>query len=201
MDENISAPPSIKLNINEESNIDYYPSPDEIENKAKDEQYTISNNNIDYNDKENNNYDNNVEYEEKGIEEEQEQIQRPLNGNNIIVIGTIRLVFQSIAVALVYGIAIWAIILEIIHGFTYGIVDIAILIAFATFMLIWTIKKRSISGVGCGVLTVVVAFFSCGIFMYSYTGSNNSIHFDFVIFLIVRTIIFIGLIIPLNCNK
>ena len=201
MDENISAPPSIKLNINEESNIDYYPPPDEIENKTKDEQYTISNNNIDYNDKENNNYDNNVEYEEKGIEEEQEQIQRPLNGNNIIVIGTIRLVFQSIAVALVYGIAIWAIILEIIHGFTYGIVDIAILIAFATFMLIWIIKKRSISGVGCGVLTVVVAFFSCGIFMYSYTGSNNSIHFDFVIFLIVRTIIFIGLIIPLNCNK
>ena len=89
MDENISAPPSIKLNINEESNLDYYPPPDEIESKSKtkDEQYSISNNNIDYNDKENYNYDNNVEYEEKGIEEERTAYSRvmALAGNFICI--------------------------------------------------------------------------------------------------------------------
>ena len=143
MDENISAPPSIKLNINEESNIDYYPPPDEIENKTKDEQYTLGNNNEEYNNKENNekekyeyneevnnekdnnNYNNKEEYEEKGIEEEKEQIQRPLNSNNNNEIDIIRLVFQSIYIVVVYGLAIWELVLQIVYVFTYDIIDAA----------------------------------------------------------------------------
>ena len=199
MDENISAPPSIKLNINEESNIDYYPSPDEIENKTKDEQYTISNNNIDYNDKENNNYDNNVEYEEKGIEEEQEQIQRPLNGNNIIVIGTIRLVFQYIAVVTIFGLAIWGLVIQLVQELSYGIIDFPILIAFAVFILVLTIKKRSISGKKFFALTIVVTV--GGAIAVGFSLLKIRFPLMMIIYFFVRIVILLFFIGPLNCEK
>ena len=199
MDENISAPPSIKLNINEESNIDYYPPPDEIENKTKDEQYTISNNNIDYNDKENNNYDNNIEYEEKGIEEEQEQIQRPLNGNNIIVIGTIRLVFQYIAVVTIFGLAIWGLVIQLVQELSYGIIDFPILIAFAVFILVLTIKKRSISGKKFLALTIAVTIGGAAAVGFSFYKIKFSLML--LIYFFVRIVILLFFIGPLNCEK
>ena len=199
MDENISAPPSIKLNINEESNIDYYPPPDEIENKTKDEQYTISNNNIDYNDKENNNYDNNVEYEEKGIEEEQEQIQRPLNGNNIIVIGTIRLVFQYIAVVTIFGLAIWGLVIQLVQELSYGIIDFPILIAFAVFILVLTIKKRSISGKKFLALTIVVTV--GGAIAVGFSLLKIRFPLMMIIYFFARIVILLFFIGSLNCEK
>ena len=199
MDENISAPPSIKLNINEESNLDYYPPPDEIENKTKDEQYTISNNNIDYNDKENNNYDNNVEYEEKGIEEEQEQIQRPLNGNNIIVIGTIRLVFQYIAVVTIFGLAIWGLVIQLVQELSYGIIDFPILIAFAVFILVLTIKKRSISGKKILALTIVVTV--GGAIAVGFSLLKIRFPLMMIIYFFARIVILLFFIGSLNCEK
>ena len=199
MDENISAPSSIKLNINEESNLDYYPPPDEIENKTKDEQYTISNNNIDYNDKENSNYDNNVEYEEKGIEEEQEQIQRPLNGNNIIVIGTIRLVFQYIAVVTIFGLAIWGLVIQLVQELSYGIIDFPILIAFAVFILVLTIKKRSISGKKFFALTIVVTV--GGAIAVGFSLLKIRFPLMMIIYFFARIVILLFFIGSLNCEK
>ena len=199
MDENISAPPSIKLNINEESNLDYYPPPDEIESKTKDEQYSISNNNIDYNDKENYNYDNNVEYEEKGIEEEQEQIQRPLNGNNIIVIGTIRLVFQYIAVVTIFGLAIWGLVIQLVQELSYGIIDFPILIAFAVFILVLTIKKRSISGKKFFALTIVVTV--GGAIAVGFSLLKIRFPLMMIIYFFARIVILLFFIGSLNCEK
>ena len=199
MDENISAPPSIKLNINEESNLDYYPPPDEIENKTKDEQYTISNNNIDYNDKENYNYDNNVEYEEKGIEEEQEQIQRPLNENDIIVIGTIRLVFQYIAVVTIFGLAIWGLVIQLVQELSYGIIDFPILIAFAVFILVLTIKKRSISGKKFFALTIVVTV--GGAIAVGFSLLKIRFPLMMIIYFFARIVILLFFIGSLNCEK
>ena len=199
MDENISAPPSIKLNINEESNLDYYPPPDEIESKTKDEQYSISNNNIDYNDKENSNYDNNVEYEEKGIEEEQEQIQRPLNGNNIIVIGTIRLVFQYIDVVTIFGLVIWGLVIQLVQELSYGIIDFPILISFAVFILVLTIKKRSISGKKFFALTIVVTV--GGAIAVGFSLLKIRFPLMMIIYFFARIVILLFFIGSLNCEK
>ena len=211
MDEDISAPPSIKLNINEESNIDYYPPLEGIESKTKDEKYTLDNNNEEYKEKynkeyynkeykekENNNYYNKEEYVEKGIEEEKAQIQRPLNKEYNYEIGTARFVFQLIGVALVYGLAIGELIINIIDVMGYGIIDVVILIAFATFILIWTIKRKSILGYKFSALTFSVTIIGAGTIILSHYLIKPSLMN--AIYLFARIFILIFYFCPLNCR-
>ena len=95
--------------------------------------------------------------------------------------------------------AIWELILQIIDGVSYGLIDVGILIAFATFMLIITIKKRSTGGCKIGTITIGVIFLGAVPIMINlFTVKKTTL---FLIFFIVRTVVLMFLITPLNCNE
>ena len=191
MDENFSAPPAIELNLNENINSPS-PEPDsEEEHKNKEEQnnVTVGNNNEEKKD----------EQEEEEEEEEKDEIKRPWLKDFFYEIGTTRKVLQSIAVSLIYGFAIWGLILQIIDGVSYGLIDVGILIIFGTIMLIITIKKRSTGGCKMGILTIAVIFVG---------GAPTMVNFFFVEstrkllpFFLTKSLALMLLITPLNFNE
>lgn len=109
MDEGFSAPSAIDVNLEEEDkNIDFIPPKifSEEEHKIKEEQneVTLGNNN-----EENKEEKINEEHEEEGVEEEK---QRPLESSSNNKIGCQRIFVQSIEFILIYGFAIWGLILQ-----------------------------------------------------------------------------------------
>ena len=197
-EEDFSAPPAIELQLKEDdNNIDSLPPgivPEE-EQKMNDEQnnVTIGNNN------EEKKEETKHEEQEEEEEEEEEEIQRPLFRNFVYEIGTARKVLQSIATSLIYGFAIWGLTLQIIYGINYGFIDVGILLAFATFMLIFTIKKRTTGGCKFGAMTMAVIFLGAvpNIVNFFFTRNFSM----FLIYFLVKTIVLMLFIAPLNCNQ
>ena len=182
MDEDFSAPPAINVNLNENLN-----SPSsELDPKEKDEQNNVS---LGINSEEN--------IEEQ--EEEEEEREKPWLNDFYYEIGKTRKVLQSIAVSLIYGFALWGLILQIMDGVSYGLIDVGILIAFGTFMLIITIKKRSTGGCKIGTLTIAVIFLGDvpTIVNFFYVKNTKKL----LIFTIVKSVVLMFLLTPLNCNK
>ena len=182
MDEDFSAPPAINVNLNENLN-----SPSsELDPKEKDEQNNVS---LGINSEEN--------IEEQ--EEEEEEREKPWLNDFYYEIGKTRKILQSIAVSLIYGFALWGLILQIMDGVSYGLIDVGILIAFGTFMLIITIKKRSTGGCKIGTLTIAVIFLGDvpTIVNFFYVKNTKKL----LIFTIVKSVVLMFLLTPLNCNK
>ena len=137
--------------------------------------------------------------DEEEEEEEKDEIKRPWLKDFFYEIGTTRKVLQSIAVSLIYGFAIWGLILQIIDGVSYGLIDVGILIIFGTIMLIITIKKRSTGGCKMGILTIAVIFVG---------GAPTMVNFFFVEstrkllpFFLTKSLALMFLITPLNFNE
>ena len=191
MDEDFSAPPAIELNFKEEDKNINSLTPEtasEEEQKMKDElnYVTIGNNN-----------EENKE-ETKHEEQEVEKKQRPLVGDINNEIGTKRKVLQCIAISFLYGFALWELILQIIYGFSYEFIDVVILTAFATFMLIFTIKKRSTGGCKFGLITFAVTFL--GLIPIGLNMAHTEFNNMFIIFLCVRTGVMFIFICSLNLD-
>ena len=198
MDEDCSAPPAIELQFKEDANnIDSLPPgivPEEEQKmKEKQNEVTIGNNN------EENKEEKKHEEQEEEEEEEEEERQRPLFRNFVFEIGTARKVLQSIATSLIYGFAIWGLTLQIIYGINYVFIDVGILLALATFMLIFTIKKRSTGGCKSGTITVAVIFLGAvpNIVNLAFTRNTSM----FLVYFLVKTIVLMSFIAPLNCNQ
>ena len=192
MDEGFSAPPAIELNFKEEDKNINSLTPEfasEEEQKMKDE--------LNYVTIENNNKEN--EEETKHEEQEVEEKQRPLVGDINNEIGTKRKVLQCIAIFFLYAFALWELILQILYGFSYEFIDVVILTAFATFMLIFTIKKRSTGGCKFGLITFAVTFL--GLIPIGLNMAHTEFNNMFIIFLCVRTGVMFIFICSLNLDN
>ena len=192
MDVDFSGPPAIELNLNEENKNINSLTPElasEEEQKMNDEQnnVTIGNNNEE------------KKEETKHEEQEAQEKKRPLVGDINYEIGTKRKVLQCIAIAFLYAFALWELILQIIYGFSYGLIDIGILLAFATFMLIFTIKKRSTGGCKFGLITFAVTFL--GLIPIGLNMAHTEFNNMFIIFLCVRTGVMFIFICSLNLDN
>ena len=186
MDEDFSAPPAINVNLNENMN-----SPSSELDSKEDQKIKEAQNNVSLGI----NSEENLEEEE----EEEEEREKPWLNDFYYEIGKTRKVLQSIAVSLVYGFALWGLILQIMDGVSYGLIDVGILIAFGTFMLIITIKKRSTGGCKIGTLTIAVIFLGDvpTIVNFFYVKNTKKL----LIFTIVKSVVLMLLLTPLNCNK
>ena len=199
MDENnFSAPPVNMLNTNEDNHNSNaappeLPSQEEVNTKDGKEEITTED---DKNEQNNNNNNNNQEQEE-----EIEEIERPLIRHHHYEeeIGCARKTIQYIAIVALYIFAVWGIILQILYGGYFGIIDDVFCVLLASIMLFLTIKKRSTGGLKMGALTLLIFLLGAAARGVNTAFMSSNIITN-IILLIVRSI-FLMFMCTLNCNR
>ena len=200
MDENnFSAPPVNMLNTNEDNHNSNaappeLPSQEEVNTKDGKEEITTED---DKNEQNNNNNNNNNQEQEEEIEE----IERPLIRHHHYEeeIGCARKTIQYIAIVALYIFAVWGIILQILYGGYFGIIDDVFCVLLASIMLFLTIKKRSTGGLKMGALTLLIFLLGAAARGVNTAFMSSNIITN-IILLIVRSI-FLMFMCTLNCNR
>ena len=89
--------------------------------------------------------------------------------------------------------------MQLVQELSYGIIDFPILILFAVFILVLTIKKRSISGKKFFALTIVVTV--GGAIAVGFSLLKIRFPLMMIIYFFARIVILLFFIGSLNCEK